>query len=180
MNQSPRVGPPAIVYENPFQRIERVEVDFGDFAKTYYVLESGTRTGVVIPSERGILLVRQWRLLIRDWSLEIPGGRVNPGEKGVEGALRECLEEAGIACRDLVPLVRYLPGMDAHHNPTEIYLARSGVEVGAFNPDPREVVERRWVPLEECSAMIDRGEIRCGLTIMGVLAYQAALAKGEA
>lgn len=179
MNDQPRIGPAATVYENPDQRIDRIEVAFGDFAKTYYVLESGRRVGVVVPSDKGILLVRQWRLLVRGMSLEIPGGRADAGESGSRGAARECLEEAGVVCGELALLVSYLPGMDAHHNPTEIYLARNP-ELGPFRADRREVVERIWLPLEECRAMIARSEIRCGLTIMGILAYQSALASGQA
>jgi ADP-ribose pyrophosphatase len=46
-----------------------------------------------------ILLVRQYRHAVGDWLLEIPAGRLNPGESALEAAQRELEEETGHRAR---------------------------------------------------------------------------------
>ena len=167
----PRIGPRKLVYRNPNQSVYEVRADFGGFEKTYWVDDHGERVGVVVPKGGDILLVRQYRLLIDGGSLEIPGGRIDEGESGAEAAARECSEEAGVRVETLEPLVSYHPGMDTFRNPTQIFVARGAMEAETFQPDEREVVERRWMPLDACLKMIFSGEIRCGLTITGLLAF---------
>ena len=56
---SPRVGPREKVYENPYQQIYRVEADFGEFVKEYFVTDTGDRAGIVVVRNESVLLVRQ-------------------------------------------------------------------------------------------------------------------------
>lgn len=179
MNRSdpitPRLGPRKQVYSNPIQTIYKVAADFGNFEKTYYVDDHKERVGVVVPQGSKILLVRQYRFLVNRESLEIPGGRIDAGETPSQAALRECREEAAVDVEGVEPLIGYLPGMDVMNNPTQIFLARSVRQQLDFRPDPREVTERLWMPLDRCLEKIFSGEIRCGLTIVGLLAYYHSL-----
>jgi len=74
---------------------------------------------VVLKDDKG-LLVRQYRLLIDGLSWEIPGGGVEANENPEDAALRECLEETGISCRNLHTLVSFHVGLDNVHNPTSV------------------------------------------------------------
>lgn len=168
---TPALGEPVLQYENPRQRILRQYADFGSFAKTYYLDDHGARIGVVVTQRDCVLLVRQWRLQLHGLSWEIPGGTIDAGETPLEAAHRECLEEAGVRCTSLEPLVHFLPGLDVLHNPTQVFLARDAEDADTFRPDPAEVVERHWRPLTEAIAMIRRGEIVCALTQIGLFAY---------
>lgn len=179
MKMAPQLGPRNLVYEDPFRKIFRQDADFSSFSKTYFVCEAGARVGVVAPRNGNILLVRQYRLLLGDLSWEIPGGAVAAGETPEQAAVRECAEEAGVACRELVPLVRYFPGMDAYLNPTYVYQAVGFDKLGSFRPDGREVVERAWVPLADCLDMIRKAEMICALSVIGVLAYADKMAVGR-
>ena len=51
-----------------------------------------------------ILLVRQYRHAVGDWLLEIPAGRLNPGESSLEAARRELEEETGHRARSWTSL----------------------------------------------------------------------------
>jgi hypothetical protein len=89
--------------------------------------------------------------------------------------MRECREEAAVEVDSIEPLIGYLPGMDVMNNPTHIFIASGAREQKTFRPNKREVVERLWLPLDTCLEKIFAGEIRCGLTIIGLLAYSHTL-----
>ena len=101
----PSVRQRQLIFTTPYQRIYRVTAKFDDFTKEYFVNEHGPRAGVVVVRQDQVLLVQRYRLLIDRVSWEIPGGRVNDGETPQAAAVRECLEETGVRCFNLQPLV---------------------------------------------------------------------------
>lgn len=169
--QSPKVGPQRVIYEDRYQRIYGVTADFGDFTKEYTVRESGRRAGLVVVQENAVLLVRQWRLLIDALSWEIPGGRIEDGETPQEAAARECLEETGLECRNLEPLLNFHPGLDTLHNPTFVFHTSQFEEAANYQLDDHEVVHQEWVPLDECISRIFNNQIVDSLSIVSLFAY---------
>ena len=170
--QSPRIGPPKVVYENKHFQVRRVEANFGKFTKEYFVVDTGTRAGMVVAAKGSLLLVQQYRLLIDGLSWEIPGGRVDDGETPVAAAVRECLEETGVQCLNPRPLTFYHAGLDVNLNPTHLFFCE---EVSQdYNPpdfDGREVCGCEWVPLTRCIEMISQGQIKDSFSILAILAY---------
>lgn len=172
--------PPRLDYSNRFMDVRHTRADFGAFSKDYYVVDLGPRAGIVALREGCVLLTRQYRFLIDDYSWEIPGGRVDAGESPEVAAVRECVEETGIRCNELKPLVVYYPGLDNFDNRTTLFCSEK-VEVAApFVADDAEVVEIRWIPVDNCLDMIFRGEILDALTVTGLLAYQTRMRQRSA
>ena len=169
---SPNVGPRHVIYEDQYQQLYEVTADFGHFSKHYVVRDSGQRAGLVVEHQGSILLVRQYRLIIDGLSWEIPGGRVDAGETPEEAAVRECLEETGIRCLNLRPLLYFHPGLDTFYNPTSVFQTEDYVETNGNRGDPREVVECTWVPLKQCMDMVFGGQIVDSLSIIALLARQ--------
>jgi len=169
---TPQIGPRRVVYQDSYQQIYRVIADFGGFTKEYFVRDSGQRAGVVAVRGESVLLVRQYRLLINDLSWEIPGGKVDDGETPEAAAVRECLEETGVLCRNLKPLLNFHPGLDALHNPTHLFYTDEIVEQNEAVSNPQEIVAHGWVPLTRCTDMIFTQQIVDSFSIVALLAYQ--------
>jgi 8-oxo-dGDP phosphatase len=167
----PQIGAREVVYENAYQQIYRVDVAFESHRKEIFVLDCGRRVGVVIVRGNEILLIRQYRLLVNEMAWEIPGGKVDDDETLESAAHREALEEAGIRCAALRPLLYFHPGLDTCDNPTFMFLAEAVEEVSAGSEDPVEMTERVWVPLEDCIQMIFSRKIVDSLTVAALLAF---------
>ncbi len=167
-------------YQNPFMKIHHTQANFGDFHKDYFVVDLGPRAGIVILQNDQVLLTRQYRFLIDDYSWEIPGGRVDEGETPEFAATRECLEETGLRCVDLKPLVVYYPGLDNFDNRTSLFYCDQPEIVCPFVAKDAEVVEIRWFDFATSLDMVFAGEILDALTIAGLLACHARIAQSTA
>jgi ADP-ribose pyrophosphatase len=90
-----------------------------------------------------LLLVRQYRHAVGDWLLEIPAGRLDPGESALEAARRELEEETGYRARSWRPLGSFVlaPGLCTER--MTLFLAE-GLEPagdGRRTPDADEELE---------------------------------------
>lgn len=173
--KKPILGKPRLVYEDPYSKIHRIAADFGGFTKEYFVSSEGTRAGVVVLRGADVLLVRQYRLLIDDYSLEIPGGAVDAGETAEEAATRECREETGILCKNLKPLLTYQLGLDTRDNPTHLFFCSEFEEDTRSFDEPvgKETSGHAWIGFSDCLGMIFKGEISDSFSIIALLGYHA-------
>jgi len=168
----PSVGPREVLYRDQYQELYRVRLDFGKFSKELFVTDFGSRVGVIAEGPQGVLLTRQYRYLIDRISWEITGGKVDPEEKLEEAAARECLEETGVSCHTLTPLLMFHQGLDTAYNPTHLFYTsdfEEKVSREAFCSD--EVIDRDWIPIDKCIAMVSSKEILDSLSVIAILSY---------
>jgi ADP-ribose pyrophosphatase len=86
-------------------RVEEIELPNGRRSVLELVDHPGAAAIVPIDGEGRVLLVRQYRHAAdRTWMLEVPAGKLDPGEEAAVGAARECEEETGFRPGRLVPL----------------------------------------------------------------------------
>ncbi len=177
----PYIGPREVVYRNPYQQVYKVRLELGTLAKDIYVTDYGDRVGLVVEGPEGILLTRQYRHLIDRVSWEIPGGKVEQDEGFEAAARRECLEETGILCHGLKPLLMFHPGLDTLYNPTHLFHTRAFEEKAAPELIHRdEVCGQEWVPLEKCIAMVSSQTIVDSLSVVALLSYNAFISRTDA
>jgi rSAM/selenodomain-associated transferase 1 len=120
-------------------------------------------------TERGeLLLVRQYRHPVRDWTLEVPAGSIGEGESSLEAARRELREEAGGSAREWHHLSSFYSS-SAHLSLRSDAWVATGVEVGESAPDEEEDVTLVRVPLDEAVARARSGGFAEGQTALTIL-----------
>lgn len=166
------IGPRQYVYRNEHQSVYKVSVKYSGHEKQIFVTDYGPRVGVIVIGPSGVLLTRQYRHLVDQVSWEIPGGKLESNESAEEGAKRECMEETGVQCQDLAPLLKFQPGLDTLSNPTDIFYCNNFVDGSdSTNVANEEVCGHEWISLEECISMVHSGKILDSLSIIGLLSY---------
>ena len=115
-----------------------------------------------------VLLIRQYRYATGGYLLEIPAGRLDPGEKPEDCAHRELREETGCTAGSM----RFMTSMWTTPGFTDerihLFMA-SGLTQGETKRESDEFMTVQPVHLTEALKMIERGEIQDSKTALGLL-----------
>jgi len=130
------------------------------------------------PNDPDIILIRQYRHAVGQFLLELPAGRIEPGEAPLAAAKREMIEETGFSAKRWVMLSKYFasPGFLAEF--MQIYLARD-LREGVSRPEEDEHIEIVRTPLSEAMAMVAANKIHDGKTLIGLSLYAAVRREGR-
>lgn len=157
-------------------RAERVRLPDGSVVEREIVRHPGAAAVVPLRGRPGgqggtgrdVLLLRQYRHAASTRLWEIPAGTLQPGERPVGCARRELSEEAGLEAEELRHLCTVFTTPGFTDERIHLFLAEE-VRGGAPDPEPGEVLEPEWVPLERALSMVDEGEIQDAKTVCGLL-----------
>jgi ADP-ribose pyrophosphatase len=83
---------------------ERVRIPNGNEVALDVVRHPGAAAVVPLDVDGHVLMVRQYRHTVGGWLLEVPAGKLSPGEPPEACAHRELEEEAGVRAGTLRPL----------------------------------------------------------------------------
>lgn len=143
------------------------------------VHHSGGVTIIPVTDEGEILMVRQYRYPHHRVTLEIPAGKLEPGESHYECGKRELLEETGCTCKKYEYLGEILPTPAYVSEVIHLYIA-SGLEYSKQNLDEDEFLDVEKIPLEKAVEMVMKGEIADAKTQIGLLKAQLIMKKPDA
>lgn len=118
--------------------------------------------------EDRVIMVRQFRYPVGEVVLELPAGKLEPGEDPRDSGLRELEEETGLQPKVFESMgVSYSsPGIFAEK--IYLYFAKDLVQ-GPTHPDDGEYLEIVRIPYAELLDMAAKGEIKDGKTLAGIL-----------
>ena len=162
--------------------LDEVALPMGGTAKRELVFHPGGVGIVAITPSEKMLFVRQFRKPLERVILEIPAGKIDPGEGShpeVTGA-RELEEETGYRPQKMTKLASMYLSPGFANEMLHLYLAEDLEKVE--NPramDEDEVLEVYELTLDEALERMKTGEICDAKTIYAIQYWQLALAKGR-
>ena len=112
-----------------------------------------------------LVLVRQFRFGIDEFSLEIPGGVMEAGENPIEAGLRELREETGFTGTRARLLGTVNPNPAIQSNRCHFILVEDAVQSAALEWDADEEIEVTTVPVDEVLAHARAGGITHALVL---------------
>ena len=137
-----------IVFEGEFLKVRRdlALLPDGSSATREFVLHPGAAAMIPIGADDRILIERQFRYAMGAIYVEIPAGKISPGEGSLKTAKRELLEETGYHANQWGFLTRIHPAIGFSNEVMDLYLARDLV-LKERALDEGEFLEIDWVTL---------------------------------
>ena len=164
------------VFQGKIVSIEEVDIDFDNGkTATFELINFNVETGIsILPidSNNDVILIKQFRLGVKERIVSIPSGGLEIGEDPIEVANKELQEEIGYKSNDLSLMFR------AHSSPGYVgskaayfFLAKDltpsklkGDEVGEI-----QIIK---LPFDQVLKMVKSGEIIDMKTISAILYYK--------
>jgi 8-oxo-dGTP pyrophosphatase MutT (NUDIX family) len=160
-----------IVYQNPWITVREDQVIRPDGKEGIYgVVETRIATGIVaLDHQTNIYLVGQYRYATNEYSWEIIEGGSDDQEGPLQAAKRELREEAGLLAQTWSQLGAEVHLTNCHSSEVGVlYLARDLTET-KNEPEGTELLEVKKIPFAECLRMVNAGEIKDAMSIIGIV-----------
>jgi ADP-ribose pyrophosphatase len=132
------------------------------------VRQRGSVAALPVLDDGRVVLVRQYRYAVDALVWELPAGRRDGGESPEEGARRELEEEVGLRAARLEPLLTFWTTPGFCDEVMHLFRA-TGLDPVPPRPEADERIEHATFTVDEAMAMVRRGEIREGKTLVALL-----------
>lgn len=155
------------VYQGIFLKMKRdtVALPDGQEAIREYLEHPGAVAILAVLDDGRIVLERQYRYPIEQAVIEIPAGKLNPGEDPLLCAQRELQEETGYVAKHWRKIRRIHPVISYSTEFIDIYLAE-GLVPGPARLDAEEFLDVFAAPLDELIEWVESGKITDVKTII--------------
>jgi ADP-ribose pyrophosphatase len=157
-------------------RDDRVRLPDGKMAGREYMDHPGAVAVIPFVDKKTVVLVRQYRHPVRKTTLELPAGKLDPGENALACVRRELKEETGYTAKKVKPLLDYWPTPAFANEVLKIYLAWDLIP-GKHQPDEDEFIEPVVMSFDKALGLVKSGKIMDSKTVIGLLACKAGLFK---
>jgi ADP-ribose pyrophosphatase len=126
---------------------------------------------IALTPDHHLVLVRQFRYGIDDFSLEIPGGVMEPGEDALAAGQRELQEETGYVGAPARLLGSVHPNPAMQSNRCHLVLVEQARPAAKLEWDPDEEFEITTRPVDEVYQLAQRGGITHALVLDALLLF---------
>lgn len=149
-------------------KTDHVTLPNGKTATREIVSHPGGVAIVALQQDGTVLMVRQYRYAYSQVLLEVPAGKLNPGEEPLPAALRELEEEVGVVAGQLIDLGFIYPSPGFCDEVLYLYLAKD-LTTTACHPDEDEFLEVDAIPLDTLIEMIKQNKLSDGKSVAALL-----------
>jgi ADP-ribose pyrophosphatase len=158
------------VFDGVLLRVRRdtVRLPDGSSGGREYIDHPGAVAIIPILDSGDIVFERQYRYPLRATMIEIPAGKIDPGEAPLATAQRELLEETGYTATEWRHLLTFHPVIAYSTERIEIFLAR-GLSLQEAKLDAGEFLEVFTAPLATALEWVRTGRITDSKTIIALM-----------
>jgi ADP-ribose pyrophosphatase len=160
-----------LVFDGALLKVRRDVVRLPDGAQgtREYIRHPGAVAVVPLFEDGAVLLERQFRYPHRRVFIEVPAGKLDPGEPPLATAKRELLEETGYAAAEWTRLGTLHTAIAYTDEAIELFVCRKLKRAGGPKLDSGEFLETMVVPFEEAIAMVRDGRITDAKSVCSLL-----------
>lgn len=154
--------------------LDRVILKNGEHSLREVVDHPGGVTIIPIDDDGYVYCVRQFRYPFGEHLLEVPAGKLEPGETPLECAIRELSEETGISAEEYTSLGKIYPSPGYCKEIIYIFMARK-LHFGLSHPDANEFLDVEKIHLDELFNAVLLNEIPDAKTNVAVMKAKSFL-----
>jgi ADP-ribose pyrophosphatase len=167
------------IYSGKIINVDSLEVLLPDGKKATRDIITHPGASVVVPISDNdeVYMVRQFRKPIEQETLEVPAGKLDPGEEPIDCAKRELTEETGLTAKKVKHLISVYSTPGFSNEILHIYAAMDLTE-GEAHADEDEFISSERIPVKKLVDMVLNHEITDSKTVIGVLLADK-IVKGE-
>ena len=159
-----------VIFDHPKVRIVTDKIEHQGNSKDYLYLTSPVDAVATVgfTDNNKVIMTRQYRHPIGKTILDLPAGRLNPGELPIDGARREFEEETGFSPNHIEKIGYYNQFPGTIRAATNLFFA-SDLEATQQNLDEGEILEIVLISPNALLNMILNGEMVDGSIQIGLL-----------
>lgn len=148
-------------------RVDTVDTKAGESTREIIEHPGGA---VVLPllDNNHVVMIKQYRKPLDRDVLEVPAGKIDPGETPKAAAIRELREETGYSAKSITLLTKMYPSVGYSQECLYIFLAKD-LTPGETDFDPGEDIDMLTYDLEDLVDMVMAGKIQDGKTQVAIL-----------
>jgi ADP-ribose pyrophosphatase len=151
-------------------QVDHVRLPNGSTATREIVKHPGA-VGVLAVRDGKMIVVEQYRKALEKSQVEIPAGKLDPGEPPEAAARRELEEETGYRCESLKHVCSFYTSPGFADEILHLYVAE-GLTPGEVRPDEDEFLDIEEITMEQARQYIAEGRISDAKTVLAVYAWQ--------
>jgi len=151
-------------------QVDTVELPDGATATREIVKHPGAAAVLALLDDK-MLVVEQYRKPLEKFQVEIPAGKLDPGEEPIVAAARELEEETGYRAGKLRPLNAFYTSPGFADEKLYVFIAEDLVK-GQSRPDEDEFLNVEAITFEQAQAYIREEKISDAKTLLAVYAWQ--------
>ena len=161
------------IYDGAIINLRRDKVTVQGGTSYREIIEhNGGAVIAALTDDNKLVMVRQYRKPAGKVMLEVPAGKIDPGEKPLEAAVRELKEETGYTASEGKFLTEFSPSVGYSEERLYLYLC-TGLTPGETCFDENEAIDIEEMELEKLFNMAMSGEIDDAKTIIAILMVKA-------
>lgn len=150
-------------------KVDEVELPNGKKAKREIINHPGAVAVIAVTDDNKIILVEQYRKALERSIVEIPAGKIDPGEAPIKTAHRELEEETGYQAGSMEHVHSFATSPGFADEVIHLYVARDLRKVDKpLAADEDEFVELMTATAEDAEQLMAEGKIYDAKTMLAV------------